>query len=108
MVPSLILGFVLLSFGLILNYSPVSRNMFFGYRTNRSMKNDNNWAFANKMFAGHALVIGCIGTLVALSNSFFSLFNARFTIFGILGLVFISIIRIEIRLRAFDKNQSDQ
>ena len=104
MISSIILGIVLLVIGLILKYSQVQRNSLFGYRTYLSMKSEANWAFANKAFARHAIIMGIISLLIG-GTSLLLPFNYTYTIFGLLTLLLISIVTIEINLRKFDKKK---
>jgi len=49
---SLIIPLVMLLTGLIfMKWAPRSVNTLFGYRTRRSMQNDDTWVFANRLMA---------------------------------------------------------
>ncbi len=103
MIPSMILGTVLLVIGLLLKFSSVKRNSFFGYRTFLSMKNEDNWNYANRTFARHSIIIGIISISVGGLSSLVPFIN-EYIIFALLTLLLVSIIRIEIKLKMFDKN----
>jgi len=108
MISAIILGGVLLVIGLILRFTKVNRNSLFGYRTYLSMKNDENWSFANKMFAKHAIGIGAICILVSTGLLLSSVqLNSGYFIFFPLTLILFSIIMIESNLRKFDKSSKN-
>lgn len=105
MIASIVLGTALLTIGLIIRYFSIHRNSLFGYRTHLSMKNEKNWKYANLRFSKHAILIGLISLAVSLICLAISIDN-RYTIFGLLTLLLVSIITIEIGLRKFDKKSS--
>lgn len=102
MIPSFVLGAVFLIGGLILKYARVQRNPLFGYRTYLSMKNEDNWEFANKKAAIDLIIIGVISLAVGCASLWLPLGNGSI-IFGLLILILVSIIRIEVSLRKFDR-----
>ena len=103
MLPSVILGVLLLIAGVLFSYVRIRRNYFLGYRTFRSMKNDANWIFANKEMAKLSFVIGAVSTLTGFFFWLYDIDNNRLVIYATLGLVIISIIIVEVRLYKFDK-----
>ncbi len=103
MVPSVILGILLLAAGVLFRYARVRRNYFLGYRTFRSMKNDSNWDFANKEMAKLSLVVGSISTIAGFISWYLGI-DPQHVIYFTLGLLFISITIVEIRLNKFDKS----
>ena len=57
----LLVPIILVIVGLIMyKFPPKKINFFVGYRTNNSMKNDENWEFANKYSAKLLFICGCI------------------------------------------------
>lgn len=60
LVPNLIIIIGLLLF----KYPPKKINIFFGYRTNRSMKNKKNWDYANKCCGKLWIILGLIMILM--------------------------------------------
>jgi uncharacterized membrane protein len=102
MVPSIILGAVLLIAGTLFRYARIRRNYFLGYRTFHSMKNDTNWTFANKLMANLSLGIGAISTIAGLVTWHYGI-DAKHVIYPTLALIVVSIAIVEIRLRKFEK-----
>jgi uncharacterized membrane protein len=104
MVPSVILGVLLLTAGIVFRYARIKRNYFLGYRTFRSMKNDANWDFANKEMAKYSLTIGLLSTISGLLFWYLGI-APKHIIYPTLGLIFISIVIVEIRLKRFEDRQ---
>ena len=62
-----ILPLLTISIGYIMfNYPPKKINHFVGYRTFRSMKNENNWIFANKYCGKSWIIIGIIMLIITI------------------------------------------
>ena len=69
---SLLLGSILLVMGFItLKLPPKKINLWYGYRTSRSMKNQENWIFAQKFATGEMIRGGWIMIIFALSGLIF-------------------------------------
>ena len=77
---------ILLGIGLIFYLFPPPRiNYFYGYRTRKSMKNKENWKFANQLAAKGLLLIMTIN--LALSLLFTEIF--KLSSFEVLAVVLI-------------------
>ncbi len=69
----LILGLILILVGIIFVYCPPKGiNYLYGYRTFKSMKNEENWNVAQKLSSRYLLVLGIVilvfGVLVYFNN----------------------------------------
>ncbi len=104
MEPSLNLGVFFLVGGLILRYAPIPRNYLLGYRTFRSMKNDANWKFANRESGKYLLIIGPVTMIAGILSSYMG-FSPFPVIYFTIGLLFITIVIVEIRLKKFEIQQ---
>ena len=105
---NLSMGAILLAASLILKVFPPKKiNMLYGYRTRRSMKNQETWNTGNQIAAAALLIFSVIQLAFGL-GSFLILPEADaidWTVgFMILGLI-VMIIMIELRLKKlFDKD----
>lgn len=102
MVPSVILGVLLLVAGILFKFARIHRNFFLGYRTFRSMKSDANWNFANKEMAKYSLIIGSLSTVSGILSSYMGI-SPQHIIYPTLGLILICIVMVEIRLKKFEE-----
>lgn len=67
LVPSFLSGIIFIITGsIMLKCPPKNINMFYGYRTTRSMKNQNQWDFAQKYSAKLLVLCGLI--LISISH----------------------------------------
>lgn len=74
--PCLLCGVVFFIVGAILFYFPPKEiNLIYGYRTNRSMKNQESWDFAQKFSSKKMIISGVLLTLIGLIISIISLDN---------------------------------
>ena len=105
LIAGVLVGVLMLIASLILKYTAVKRNYLFGYRTPRSLKNDENWIYANKKAASYLLYISyysiILGTLSILLE-----FDTKYVVFPTMGLLILSIILVELNLYKFDKKKS--
>jgi len=94
----------LLGFVLKLTYKN-SKNYFFGYRTPRSLKNQQNWNIANKISSSAIIWCGAGGILAGIMSYLFIEEKFRFEFIGIVILfgIIISIYRTEKILAKEDK-----
>lgn len=104
---------LLLLLGLVFYFYPPKKiNGLYGYRTPRSMKNLENWHFANKLSARLMLRYTAVGLLLFLLS--FWLLKDRVSvdalILGNMGLLCLAIILVipvvESRLGKFEKQQT--
>jgi len=111
---NLLIPIIVLGFGFLVKYRPPRTiNGFMGYRTVKSMKNQDTWDFAQKQMAHLWIWMGLAETLVSAIIVFFASFQGtefRNTIEIVMisvqtVLLIISIIPIELALgKNFDKN----
>jgi uncharacterized membrane protein len=93
-------------------YPPKGINSLYGYRTFRSMKNQENWNFANKLSAKYMLINTLVGFAIFVISFFLLRHKISVTamILGNLGVQSISLVvlipMVEIRLRKFEENQN--
>lgn len=79
------------------------RNGIFGYRTPRSFKSEQTWAYANRLASKFMLILGITGVFGAYLASYFN-FNPVIVHLVTLGLIIVLIFVVEILLhRKFDE-----
>ncbi|QNO13768.1 SdpI family protein [Alkalicella caledoniensis] len=85
---------------------PKNINWVYGYRSFRSMKNQQTWEFAHRHFAKNSLILGT--ALVVFNIFIFLFFDAEQLNIWVpihLAVLFLTILPTEIALRrSFDKN----
>jgi uncharacterized membrane protein len=94
---NLLMGFIFFITGLITNtFPPKKINYLYGYRTSRSMKNQNNWDIAQrfstkKMIQGSLVLIAisCSNMLFNLSDTI-DLWVGVLSSFGVVAYIFYS------------------
>ena len=93
---NLIVPVVLMSFGSSFRNNPPGQiNALFGYRTNRSTKNQDTWVFANKLWGDLAWKSGIwmlIGSVAAMIAVFFAGENVVAAVGTILMLLQVAVI----------------
>ena len=109
----LVMGALFMLTGLILlNFPPKKINWLYGYRTPRSMKNQETWNFAQSYSAKEMIRLGGLLLLVSGAGLFYQPKANNSTVVG-LGLMIIVavilIIRVEIAIKnRFDKKKRAQ
>lgn len=102
-----ILGAIFLLAGtLMLIFSPKKINYLYGYRTKKSMKNTENWNFAQKLSSKLFLICGIILLLTGIIGDVFSLDVGFLKIIGTSEAVLLTIllfIKTESDLTKFEK-----
>lgn len=111
---NLIIPFVMLSFGAYFyRRPPKGINVIFGYRTKRSMQNEETWKFAHQYFGKLWFLLG-MPTLIITIGAMWLLYSKKVNILSIVGIlitlvqlitVFITIVLTERALKhSFDNN----
>ena len=92
-----------------MHISSFSYNLILGYKTELSMKNKENWCYANKLFFRLFLIFHTLFFVffIIFFYYYFSKFNAIFMSFFYYGLIVLSFIitsaMVEYKLNLFDK-----
>ena len=86
-------------------FPPKTINNLYGYRTNRSMLNQENWDFANKEFAKMFMIgnIFTIITQIAATLIYDHLTGIACGIFCLLSMFIVSFVRVEGGLKKLTK-----
>lgn len=84
--------------GSLLRFVPIKKNYFFGYRTIRSMKNNESWKYANDTFANLSMVFGIISSVCGMMAYYSQIFDYKVIVIATLALVLLSVVYIEIKL----------
>lgn len=100
---SIIVGLSSLICGVLLKYMSFKRNYFLGYRTCRSLKNDDNWKFAQKEGGKYLIITGLFSISATLAFWYIGL-NTNYLMYSTIGLIVISAVLVEIRLKKFEKS----
>ena len=83
----MLIPLVMLIFGAVfIRRAPKKINYFFGYRTERSMKNKDTWEFAHKYIGKIWLVVGAILLVLSLAVMLF-LYGASEAVISLIGTV---------------------
>jgi uncharacterized membrane protein len=108
---SFLLGSILVLTGFITRkFPPKKINMFYGYRTGSSMKNQQNWDYAQKYAVREMLRGGWIMVAFSLTGIIYSTSTLVETISGsiLMTVIFIALfIRTERSLRHFDNKDAE-
>ncbi|MBU2938461.1 SdpI family protein [Lacinutrix sp. C3R15] len=100
--PALV-GILFIIIGIIMFIFPPKKiNMFYGYRTNRSMKHQKNWDFAQKYSSKLLALIGVALTVFSTLNIFFKLKDQTEMIVSttlIIGSIIFLIVKTENKLK---------
>ncbi|WP_452232535.1 SdpI family protein [Lacinutrix sp. MEBiC02595] len=100
--PALV-GIIFILTGIIMQLFPPKKiNPLYGYRTRNSMKNQNNWDFAQKYAAKLLTIIGVVLLLLSTLNIFFNIQGNLEKIISailILGAVIFLLIKTEGKLK---------
>lgn len=76
-----------------IKYQPKRVNSYYGFRTARSMKNDKNWEYSNKLAAKYMLVVGILSLIIGVPFSVYSkseyagMANMIVTIIGLVAII---------------------
>jgi len=92
-------GILLLVAGASMRLLRIKRNWIIGYRTPASMKDEESWAFANKLAGTYMIVIGLISTICGLVNHYVGLISYHIVIIVTAGMIVVAIVPIEISLK---------
>ncbi|WP_242227341.1 SdpI family protein [Bacillus cereus group sp. BfR-BA-01315] len=104
---SVLTGIIFVCAGLALLYRPPKEiNGIYGYRTNRSMKNKFLWkegnTYSGKLLIIYGILMGVLGSILSFIITRFE--YALFTILGLMFvLIFFLILRVEKKLKSLDK-----
>ena len=103
LLPSLLCGVIFIITGFImLKFPPKKINMLYGYRTNRSMKNQENWDFAQKYSAKLLMRSGLFLVLLSGLSLIFPFSNKLKLIVSlalVIGSIIILLIKTETELK---------
>lgn len=84
-------GLIITILGIVLRLTyKNSINYFFGYRTQRAMKNVNNWNVANKTSSVYIILSGVAGMLAAIFSYYILPKNFQFEFIGLI--IFICLV----------------
>lgn len=102
-------GAVILFIGIIFKYFPPKKiNVFYGHRTPRAMRNQENWEFAQKHSAMQFIYAG-ITMLIFSAIAFLLNFNPELEWFGlivVLSTLLFFVLRTERALKEFENKKS--
>ena len=108
---SLLIGSILLTTGWItLKFPPKNIIMLYGYRTQRSMKNQENWRFAQVYASKEMIRGGWVMIVYALSGLIFPTALLTDTITGTVLMIIIFVVliaRTETSLKRFENQQQE-
>ncbi|RLJ62541.1 SdpI/YhfL family protein [Lacinutrix venerupis] len=78
-------GIVFIILGIIMyKFPPKKINMFYGYRTDTSMKNQQTWDFAQKYSSKKMVFCGCIKLLLGIAIIAFNISNKNTIIISLI------------------------
>jgi uncharacterized membrane protein len=103
-------GLLLILLGIILRLTYFnSKNYFFGYRTNLSMKNISNWNFANKLGAVYLIITGVYALFAGVLANYLlpKDYQINFVTVVVTFGLFISIFKIEKKLKIHDEKNNN-
>src|SRR5690606_20975452 len=105
--PMLLLsGFIFIIAGGIMYFFPPKKiNSLYGYRTARSMKNQKNWAFAQKYSAKALSVLGMVFILSSFIRMLLPFDNDQHALFGMFLLIIGVVIMFLICEKAIKENE---
>ena len=105
-----IFGILLIFIGFVFFFfPPKKRNGIYGYRTSRSMKSEEAFTFANKLFSEYFLAVS-FGTLIlsVIGNLYFSQTAADFTsLIGFFIFLILLVLFIESELKSHFDDQGN-
>jgi uncharacterized membrane protein len=103
-----ITGLIFIIVGLVmLIFPPKKINSLYGYRTPSSMKNIENWNFAQKFSGKLLLIAGFLLLLIGIGGTVFNFDDKAIDSFGLVSMVILAVIVIimtEIRIKKFEKS----
>lgn len=101
------IGAVILFAGLLMFIFPPKKiNYLYGYRTARSMKNIENWNFAQKLSSKLLMIIGIVAIVTGMIGTIFSIDEVLLNTIGVIELIILMIllfVKTESDLRKFEK-----
>lgn len=107
LIPNLI-GAIFIIAGLImLIFPPKKINSLYGYRTPRSMKNIDNWNFAQKFSAKLMMIGGFVTLSIGIFETIFDMDEEVINLSGLIILILFAVILIiitEIKIKKFEKS----
>ena len=92
---NLLIPVIILILGLIFKNASTKINYIYGYRTVRSMKNQDTWEFANKYYGSISIKMGIIFTIIGLIISLITMTYDK-TVQGIVMIIWVTIQTIAI------------
>ncbi len=92
---NLLIPIIILILGLIFKNASTKINYIYGYRTVRSMKNQDTWEFANKYSGSINIKMGIIFTIIGLVISLITM-NQGKTVQGIVMIIWVTVLTIAI------------
>ena len=95
---------LLLTTGIVLRFFTPPPNGWFGYRTLRTLRDDDAWRIANKAFGLDLIVLGCCVLLAVVYNLYVAEIKTEYFIYSLLLLTFLSIVKTEIIVRRKGKH----
>jgi len=99
-----ILILLLISTGIILRFFTPAPNGWFGYRTLRTLRDDDAWKIANKAFGLDLIIIGFCVLMAVAYNMYVGEIKIEYFIYGLLLMTFLSILKTEVILRRRKKD----
>lgn len=93
----ILIGVLSISAGLFFKYVKTSPNLFFGYRSPRSLKSPENWRYANSLMAKYAIIVGLFSTIAGVVWWQLNLNPADIALVTV-GLLVISVASVEFHL----------
>lgn len=104
---TLLVGFIFIIAGFIMfKFPPKKINHFYGYRTKSSMKNQSRWDFAQRYSSKEMMKLGFVlmmTSIIGFTTNFGSLIN----LFLGLGLLFLTLLILSIRVEKAIKTKFD-
>ena len=91
--------------GIMYFFPPKKVNSLYGYRTARSMKNQENWDFAQIYGAKALCVLGLVFILISFTRTLLPFDNDQHALFGMFLLIIGVVIMFLISEKAIKKNE---
>lgn len=97
-------GFIFIIAGFIqYKFPPKSINAFYGYRTNRSMRNKKSWNFAQLYSSKLMMKLGLMLTLMGMTGLIYTPSDAMGAIIGV-GLLIATVVTLALKVENKLKN----
>lgn len=107
LMPNLIGAIFILAGLVMLIFPPKKINSLYGYRTPSSMKNIENWNFAQKLSGKLLLIAGFLLLSIGVGGIVFNFNEKAIDSFGLVSMVIFAVIVIiitEIKIKKFEKS----